>query len=63
MNIVLHGWHVALAATFVIWLYALSGKDEAHGDYDFGGAVTGLLRAFGATVATLVVWLIYFAMR
>lgn len=55
---------VSISLTVLIWVLAVLWPWPAsRGDYDFSGMFTAIFRLGGSIIATLVVWLVFFAAR
>lgn len=62
MHVFLPIWLLPLSLTVLIWAGAVFWPSSSvhGGDYDFGAALSALLRFVAAAAATLLVWLAYF---
>ena len=62
MTITLNSWCIPVFLTAAIWIYVeLQPAAPSYGYFDFG--FDGILRGVLAIIATLLVWLLYFAAR
>ena len=62
MTITLGSWVIPAFLTAAIWIYVeLQPASRSYGYYDFG--FDTIFRGVLAIIATLVIWLIYFAAR
>lgn len=59
----LYVWHALALINLGIWGWAIlaPGPAPSGGLFDFGPAISFLLRGVGAIIATLGIWLVYFA--
>lgn len=62
MTVTLAFWMIPVALTLAIWVAAILWPVPARrGDYDFTGPLVVLAHFVACVVATLVIWLVYFA--
>lgn len=62
MDVTIPVWAIPVALTIGIWVIAIVWpKSEQTGDYNFSQAFDATLGALLAVIATLVVWLVFFA--
>ncbi len=53
-------WIITLALWIGVYLWPVS---RSGGDYNFGAAFDGMVHAIVCVIGTLLIWLVYFALK
>lgn len=61
--ITIPSWSIPLIMTIIFMIIAIRSGPESSGDYDFGSSFVALLCLAGGVIASLILWVIYFAMK